>query len=147
MDNMVQRRAQLYGHALDETNPMGLPAEVAVKCNLTHATTMEFLHQFWTAFLSGDADRAAEVGYLVESLKRSKERIKAVALEAERLKAGRWQTVLGTTVRGRTLGILGYGNIGRLVAGFGRAFGMRVLAHGREGSAARAAARPPRSRN
>lgn len=88
MDNMLQRRAQLYGHALDETNPMGLPAEVAVKCNLTHATTMEFLHQFWTAFLSGDADRAAEVGYLVESLKRSKERIKAVALEAEKEREG-----------------------------------------------------------
>lgn len=65
---------------------------------------------------------------------------RAVALEAERLKAGRWQTVLGTTVRGRTLGILGYGNIGRLVAGFARAFGMHVIAHGREGSLARAAA-------
>lgn len=61
-----------------------------------------------------------------------------VATESRALREGRWQTTLGTTLRGRTLGILGYGNIGRLVAGFGRAFGMQVLAFGREGSAARA---------
>jgi len=62
-----------------------------------------------------------------------------VATENRALREGRWQTTLGTTLRGRTLGILGYGNIGRLVAGFARAFGMQVLAFGREGSAARAA--------
>jgi D-3-phosphoglycerate dehydrogenase len=50
------------------------------------------------------------------------------------LKAGRWQTMLGTGVRGRTLGILGYGRIGGAVAGYGRAFGMNVLAWGRERS-------------
>ena len=63
-----------------------------------------------------------------------------VATEHRALLAGRWQTTLGTTLRGRTLGLLGYGNIGRLVGGFGRAFGMTPLAFGREGSAARAAA-------
>ena len=62
-----------------------------------------------------------------------------IAVEHRALLAGRWQTTLGTTVRGRTLGILGYGNIGRLVAGFGRAFGMRPLAWGRDASARRAA--------
>jgi D-3-phosphoglycerate dehydrogenase len=62
-----------------------------------------------------------------------------VATENRALREGRWQTTLGTTLRGRTLGILGYGNIGRLVAGFARAFGMQVLAFGREGSLARAA--------
>lgn len=65
---------------------------------------------------------------------------RGVAHEAQALRAGRWQTMLGRTVRGRTLGLLGYGNIGRLVAGFGRAFGMEVIAHGREGSASRAVA-------
>jgi len=54
------------------------------------------------------------------------------------LKAGRWQTMLGTGLRGRTLGILGYGRIGATVAGYGRAFGMKVLAWGRERSAERA---------
>jgi D-3-phosphoglycerate dehydrogenase len=50
------------------------------------------------------------------------------------LKAGRWQTMLGTAVRGRTLGILGYGRIGAVVASYGRVFGMKVLAWGRERS-------------
>ncbi|HYI13490.1 MAG TPA: D-2-hydroxyacid dehydrogenase family protein [Thermoanaerobaculia bacterium] len=61
-----------------------------------------------------------------------------IAREAEALRLGRWQTTLGTTVRGRTLGIYGYGKIGALVAGYGRAFGMNVIATGREGSRTRA---------
>jgi D-3-phosphoglycerate dehydrogenase len=44
------------------------------------------------------------------------------------LKAGVWQTGVGATLRGKTLGIFGYGRIGRAVAGYGRAFGMDVLA-------------------
>jgi D-3-phosphoglycerate dehydrogenase len=54
------------------------------------------------------------------------------------LRAGHWQTMLGTGVRGRTLGILGYGRIGATVAGYGKAFGMKVLAWGREKSIERA---------
>ncbi len=41
---------------------------------------------------------------------------------------------LGSVLRGRTLGIWGYGRIGQLVAGYGRAFGMRVVVWGREAS-------------
>jgi D-3-phosphoglycerate dehydrogenase len=44
------------------------------------------------------------------------------------LRAGLWQAGVGHTLRGRTLGIYGYGRIGTVVAGFGRAFGMDVLA-------------------
>lgn len=54
------------------------------------------------------------------------------------MKAGQWQTGLGVGLRGRILGIYGYGKIGALVAGFGRAFGMRVWVWGREGSIKRA---------
>lgn len=60
--------------------------------------------------------------------------------EVARLKAGQWQTTLGLGLRGRTLGIFGYGKIGSLVANYGRAFGMQVLVWGREGSLARARA-------
>jgi D-3-phosphoglycerate dehydrogenase len=63
-----------------------------------------------------------------------------VPLEAARLRAGRWQTTIGRALHGRTLGVYGYGRIGALVARYGRAFGMRVIAWGREGSAARARA-------
>ena len=45
---------------------------------------------------------------------------------------------LGTVLRGKTLGIWGYGKIGQLVAGYGKAFGMNVLIWGREASRERA---------
>jgi D-3-phosphoglycerate dehydrogenase / 2-oxoglutarate reductase len=56
------------------------------------------------------------------------------------LKEGKWQIGVGTTLRGKTLGIYGYGRIGGTVAGYGRAFGMRVLVWAREDSMARAQA-------
>jgi D-3-phosphoglycerate dehydrogenase / 2-oxoglutarate reductase len=56
------------------------------------------------------------------------------------LKAGRWQLGVGTSLRDKTLGIYGYGRIGGAVAGYGKAFGMKVLAWAREASLARAAA-------
>ena len=43
------------------------------------------------------------------------------------LKAGGWQIGVGATLRGKTLGVFGYGRIGSAVAGYGRAFGMNVL--------------------
>ncbi len=54
------------------------------------------------------------------------------------LKEGRWQTAVGTTLRGKTLGIYGYGRIGSVVAGYGRAFGMSVLAWSSEKTLERA---------
>src|SRR6266478_7588802 len=42
------------------------------------------------------------------------------------LKAGNWQIGVGHTLRGKTLGIYGYGRIGAVVAGYGKAFGMEV---------------------
>lgn len=63
------------------------------------------------------------------------------------LKDGLWQTAslhpqrntLGRTLKGRTLGIWGYGRIGRRVAAYGKAFGMDVVVWGREASLATAA--------
>jgi D-3-phosphoglycerate dehydrogenase len=54
------------------------------------------------------------------------------------LRAGTWQTGVGSTVRGKTLGIFGYGRIGAVVAGYGKAFGMKVLAWARPESLERA---------
>jgi D-3-phosphoglycerate dehydrogenase len=54
------------------------------------------------------------------------------------LQAGRWQIGLGRTLRGKTLGVYGYGRIGKVVAGYARAFGMDVLVWGREPSLAHA---------
>jgi phosphoglycerate dehydrogenase-like enzyme len=49
--------------------------------------------------------------------------------EQERaLREGRWQVALGTTLEGKTLGVVGLGNLGSRVARVGAAFGMRVIA-------------------
>jgi D-3-phosphoglycerate dehydrogenase len=56
------------------------------------------------------------------------------------LQAGHWQMGVGSSLRGKTLGIYGYGRIGSEVAGYGRAFGMNVLVWAREATMARARA-------
>lgn len=44
------------------------------------------------------------------------------------LRAGHWQTAIGTGLEGKTLGLLGFGKLGRRVAAVGAALGMRVIA-------------------
>jgi D-3-phosphoglycerate dehydrogenase len=56
------------------------------------------------------------------------------------LQAGRWQIGVGQSLRGKTLGIFGYGRIGAVVAGYGRAFGMPVQVWARPDSLERAVA-------
>ena len=43
------------------------------------------------------------------------------------VKAGNWQMGVGRSLRGRRLGLYGYGRIGRVVADYARAFGMEVV--------------------
>ena len=66
--------------------------------------------------------------------------LRRIPQEVAALKKGRWQSSIGTTLRGRTLGVYGYGRIGAVVAGYGQAFGMKVLAWGRETTLAKARA-------
>jgi len=54
--------------------------------------------------------------------------VRHVATENANVRAGRWQQTLGTELRGKTLGLLGLGNIGGEVARIGRAFGMETIA-------------------
>ena len=56
------------------------------------------------------------------------------------VKSGNWQAGVGRTLTGKTLGIYGYGRIGKVVAGYGTAFGMQVLIWARPESLARARA-------
>ncbi len=56
------------------------------------------------------------------------------------LQAGGWQMNVGHTIRGKTLGVFGYGRIGKAVAEYGRALGLNVLIWVREASRAKAQA-------
>src|SRR5262249_11915651 len=64
--------------------------------------------------------------------------VRRIPQQMAALKSGRWQIGVGDTLRGRTLGIYGYGRIGSAVAGYGKAFGMNVIAWAREASLERA---------
>jgi len=66
--------------------------------------------------------------------------MRQIPQQVQALKEGVWQTGVGHTLRGKTLGIFGYGRIGEVVAGYGKAFGMDVLVWGREPSLERARA-------
>jgi D-3-phosphoglycerate dehydrogenase / 2-oxoglutarate reductase len=66
--------------------------------------------------------------------------LRRIPQEAARMRSGLWQGSVGTSLHGRTLGIWGFGRIGALVAGYGRAFGMRVLVWGRESTQEKARA-------
>jgi D-3-phosphoglycerate dehydrogenase len=56
------------------------------------------------------------------------------------LRTGHWQIGVGQSLRQKTLGIYGYGRIGSVVAGYGKAFGMKVLVWAREPALAQARA-------
>jgi D-3-phosphoglycerate dehydrogenase / 2-oxoglutarate reductase len=66
--------------------------------------------------------------------------MRRIPQQAAALKAGTWQTGVFSSLRGKTLGVHSYGRIGAVVAGYGRAFGMKVQAWGREGSRKKAEA-------
>lgn len=66
-----------------QTSLFGLSPSISDRLSLTHATATEFLQHFWSAFLSGDPDRAEEIAKLIETLDRAMDRIRAVADDAE----------------------------------------------------------------
>ena len=66
--------------------------------------------------------------------------VRQIPAQMASLKAGTWQIGVGSTLRGKTLGIFGYGRIGRAVAEYGKAFGMHVQFWAREATLVRARA-------
>ena len=64
--------------------------------------------------------------------------VRQIPQQMAALKSGNWQIGVGTTLRDKTLGIYGYGRIGAAVAGYGKAFGMNVVAWARPQSLAQA---------
>jgi phosphoglycerate dehydrogenase-like enzyme len=51
-----------------------------------------------------------------------------IHIENQSVREGGWQVTLGTELAGKTLGLLGHGNVGSAVSAIGRAFGMNVIA-------------------
>lgn len=55
-----------------------IPEEVVAQLLMCHGTTQEFLAHFWTAFLSGDSSKANVVAKMVESLKKTRDRVDSI---------------------------------------------------------------------
>jgi D-3-phosphoglycerate dehydrogenase len=67
--------------------------------------------------------------------------MRRIPQEVSALKAGKWQAgSIGLGLHGKTLGVYGYGKTGRVMAGYGKAFGMQVMVWGRETTLAKAQA-------
>ena len=66
--------------------------------------------------------------------------MRSLASEAANFRAGGWQAHVGSDLHGKTLGVLGLGNIGAKVAAIGQAFGMQVIAWSQNLTAERARA-------
>lgn len=64
--------------------------------------------------------------------------VRNLPLEVNNMQEGRWQSTAGIGLQGKTLGVYAFGKIGSGVAKVGKAFGMRVVCWGREGSTAKA---------
>lgn len=76
----VRQRASLLAPTNHDTHLSQAAMDAAA---ITHNTTIEFLHYFWSVYLSGDESRAGELQTLVETLGRSLERMDAAAADAE----------------------------------------------------------------
>ncbi|KAK0300056.1 RNA polymerase II transcription factor B subunit 1 [Friedmanniomyces endolithicus] len=92
LSSMSQRRrnASTDAHGLN-----GLSQSVFDTLTITNNTTTEFLHYFWTLFLSGDSSRTSELTGLVSTLDRSLDRINAVGEQAEKERQERLEKMRG----------------------------------------------------
>lgn len=84
--SLIKSHKEQSAEAVANTNLKtfgGLSEAIYERLILTHATTLEFLRQFWSAFLSGDPTRTQEIASLVESLNRALDRINNIATDAQ----------------------------------------------------------------
>ena len=63
--------------------------------------------------------------------------MRQIPQQASALRRGEWQIGVGRSLRGKTIGIYGYGRIGQVIAGYAKAFGMHVMVWGGDESRTR----------
>ena len=80
----ISQQRHLQSHDPQSLTNVCLSSTLYDRLLLTHATTTEFVHHFYLAFLSGDPSRADEISKLVETLDRAMDRINAIAEEVEK---------------------------------------------------------------
>lgn len=125
---LIRERTPIRAPLLERLDRLRLISQVGVYPHIDVEACTRRGVMLSTATGGGPSYATAELtwGLVIAALRR-------IPQEMAALRAGRWQAhPVGTGLRGKTLGIYGYGRIGAVVAGYGRAFGMRVVVWGRE---------------
>ncbi|NUS43999.1 MAG: D-2-hydroxyacid dehydrogenase family protein [Mycobacteriaceae bacterium] len=135
---LIRERTPIGAELLDRLPKLRMITQVAVfpHIDIEAATRRGVIVSSYLAAGGGPSYPPAELtwGLILAAARR-------IPQEAAALKAGVWQAQpMGDGLRGKTLGIFGYGAVGSVVAGYGAAFGMAVQVWGRPATLARAQA-------
>jgi D-3-phosphoglycerate dehydrogenase / 2-oxoglutarate reductase len=133
---LIRERTEIRGPLLDRLDKLKLISQRSVYPHIDiEACTRRGVIVSSSQHAGTPSYAAAELtwGLILAALRQIPQQMAA-------LKAGNWQIGVGSSLRDKTLGIYGYGRIGRVVAGYGRAFGMNVLVWAREASLEKARA-------
>jgi len=131
---LIRERTQIPGELLDRLSELQLISQRSVYPHIdVKACTRNGVLLCSSLHLDTPSYATAELtfGLMLAAMRQ-------IPQQMESLKSGTWQSGVGDTLRGKTLGIFGYGRIGNAVAGYAEAFGMKVLVWASETSRLRA---------
>jgi D-3-phosphoglycerate dehydrogenase / 2-oxoglutarate reductase len=133
---LIRERTQIRAPLLDRLNKLKLISQRSVyphididACTRRSVIVSSNLHAGSPSYATAELT----FGLILAGMRQIPQQVAA-------LKAGKWQTAIGDSLRRKTLGIYGYGRIGGVVAGYGKAFGMKPLIWAREASREKALA-------
>src|SRR5262245_36351881 len=128
---LLRERTQIRADLLERLDKLRLISNISVYPHIYIAACTRrgvIVSSFMAAGQPSYATAELTWGLIIAAMRR-------ISQEAAALRAGKWQAYpVGVGLRGKTLGIYGYGRIGAVVAGYGKAFGMNVITWGREAS-------------
>ena len=131
---LIRERTEIRAPLLDRLNKLRLISQRSVYPHIDiEACTRRGVIVSSSQHAGTPSYAAAELtwGLILAAMRQIPQQVSA-------LREGKWQVGVGYSVRGKILGIYGYGRIGSVVAGYGKAFGMNVMVWAREGSLERA---------
>ena len=123
---LIRERTKISAELLSKLPNLRLISQTGKISNHLDLTTCSF-YQVAVAESTGSPTAPAELTWLLimNALRKLPQAIAA-------MQKGQWQTNIGQSVAGKTIGIWGYGKIGRLIAQYAKAFGAEVIVWGSE---------------